>query len=113
MYPQIENVIPRNAILFLPYVLRRLERIAYGKLDVVLLRDPKFRFRLSAKFDVCKKSNRRNTRARGATPPLMVIVFALEPLSVPASGEIMKEAKYAHIPLTGSVVCAIADDEDE
>ena len=50
MYPQIENV-TRNAILFLPCV-RRPERIAYGKLDAVLLRDPEFTLRASAKFDV-------------------------------------------------------------
>ena len=52
MYPQIENVIPRNAILFLPCILRRQEPIAYGKLDVVFLRKPEFRPRLIAKFDI-------------------------------------------------------------
>ena len=52
LYLQIENVIPRNVILFLPCVLRRQEPIAYGKLDVVLLREPEFRPRLGAKFDV-------------------------------------------------------------
>jgi hypothetical protein len=50
MYPQIENVIPRNAINFL-CVLRRPERTAYRKLDMVLLRDPEFTPRLRAKFD--------------------------------------------------------------
>ena len=52
LYLQIENVIPRNVILFLPCVLRRQEPIAYGKLDVVFLRKPEFRLRLSAKFDI-------------------------------------------------------------
>ena len=52
IYPQIENVIPRNAILFLPCVLRQQEPIAYGKLDVVFLRKPEFRPRLIAKFDI-------------------------------------------------------------
>ena len=94
MYPQIENVIPRNPILFLPRGLRRLERIAYGKLDVVLLRGPEFRLRLSAKFDVSKSvKSQKHARTSGTIPPLMVMIFALEPLSAtPASGEIMKEA---------------------
>ena len=52
LYPQIENIIPRNAILFLPCVLCRQEPIAYGKLDVVFLREPEFRLRLSVKFDI-------------------------------------------------------------
>jgi hypothetical protein len=52
MYPQIENVIPRNLISFLPGILRRPERIADGKLDAVLLREPAFSPRLREKFDV-------------------------------------------------------------
>ena len=52
LYPQIENVIPSNEIPSLPCFLRRPQRIAYGKLDVVLFREPEFTLRLSAKFDV-------------------------------------------------------------
>jgi hypothetical protein len=52
IYPQIENVIPGNVIIFLPYILRRLEPIADGKLDAVLFREPAFTPRLREKFDV-------------------------------------------------------------
>jgi hypothetical protein len=58
MYPQIENVIPRTAITFPLCVLRRPERIAYGKLDVVLLRDPEFTPRLMSE----NGSHRGNTQ---------------------------------------------------
>jgi hypothetical protein len=91
MYPQIENVIPRNLIIFLPCILRRPERIADGKLDVVLLRDPEFTPRLSAKLDVCREvKSQKHTRASETTPPLMAMIFALGPLSA-TPGVITKE----------------------
>ena len=52
MYPQIESFIPRSAIFFSPRLLCLVDRIAYGKLDEVLLRELAFTLRLSAKFDV-------------------------------------------------------------
>ena len=70
MYTQIENVVATNAILFLPCVLRRSEHIAYEKLVAVLLCGPGF--------------------DNGTAPPLMVMTFALGPLSA-ISGK-MKEA---------------------
>jgi hypothetical protein len=48
----MENVVPRNLIIFLPCILRRPGRIADGKLDVVLLREPEFMPCLRVKFDV-------------------------------------------------------------